>query len=165
VGVGQRGFHVAPASAADLDDITNTRVLIECEALRRAIEIGDHGWEIELMSTLHKLEKIDAQLTGARSASPIWRQAHGRFHFVLVSACASPTLLAIRGALFDRAERYRNLSEAHRPPGRDKVGEHRALMLAAIGRDTNLALTLIEKHIRRTAENVLQYAGHVLRER
>ena len=36
----QRGFRVADVSAAELTDITDTRIHVECEALRRAIAQG-----------------------------------------------------------------------------------------------------------------------------
>jgi DNA-binding GntR family transcriptional regulator len=71
-------------------------------------------------------------------------------------------LLAIRGSLFERAERYRNLSSMFRPQSRDKAGEHRAIMKAAIARDTDLAVSLIDRHIRSTANNVVKYASHLL---
>src|SRR5580700_1004200 len=37
VAEGQRGFHVAPISLQDLEDLTNTRVLLETNALRQSI--------------------------------------------------------------------------------------------------------------------------------
>src|SRR5690606_24731038 len=33
----QRGFHVKPMSMADFHDITQTRILLECEALRQSM--------------------------------------------------------------------------------------------------------------------------------
>ena len=45
---------------------------------------------------------------------------------------------------------------------RDKSGEHRAIMLSAVGRNVDLAVELIEKHIRNTTDNVLKYASHLL---
>jgi DNA-binding GntR family transcriptional regulator len=159
---GQRGFHVAPVSASDLIDITDARVLIEVEALRRAIAKGDDEWEIAAMTTLHRLAKIEQRLEGRPSDDPEWRRAHSQFHHALVSACGSPTLLGMRAQLFDRSERYRSLSASRRPTSRDKTGEHRTIMMAAIARNADLASELIEKHIRSTAENVLKYAGDLL---
>jgi DNA-binding GntR family transcriptional regulator len=159
---GQRGFHVAPVSKADLLDITDARVLIELEAMRKAIERGGDEWEIAAMSTLHRLGKIEERIESRPSDSPEWRRAHSQFHHALVSACGSPTLLLMRGQLFDRSERYRSLSASRRPMVRDKAGEHRAIMMAAIGRNSVLATELIEKHIRSTTDNVLKYAGDLL---
>ena len=41
----QRGFFVAPISAADLREIADLRILLECNALRLSIENGDTDWE------------------------------------------------------------------------------------------------------------------------
>jgi GntR family transcriptional regulator, carbon starvation induced regulator len=160
----QRGFHVAPATMSELIDITETRVLVEIEAMRKSIDRGDDNWEIGLMSALHRLNRIEERATTNLSTDPEWRKAHREFHFALVSACGSPTLLAIRSNLFDRSERFRSLSAAFRPRPRDKSGEHRALMTAAISRDSALAVSLIERHIRSTTQNVIDHASSVFDE-
>ncbi|MDB5566813.1 MAG: GntR family transcriptional regulator [Tardiphaga sp.] len=158
----QRGFRVAPVTTEDLFDVTNTRVLIEIELLKRSIENGGDDWEIAVMSTLHRLGRIEERLSGNHVEDPEWKIAHRQFHEALVSGGASPTLLGIRASLFERAERYRNLSSMFRPQSRDKVGEHRAIMQAAIARDTDLAISLIDRHIRSTSDNVVKYASHLL---
>ena len=158
----QRGYRVAPVSAEDLQDVTSTRALIEIELLKRSIEHGGDDWEVAVISTLHRLGKIEERLPGKHVDDPDWKIAHRQFHEALVSSGRSPTLLAIRASLFERAERYRNLSSMFRPHSRDKAGEHRAIMKAAIARDTDLATTLIDRHIRSTANNVVKYASHLL---
>lgn len=158
----QRGFRVAPVSRRDLTEVTDARVLIENELLRRSIEKGGDDWEIAVISTLHRLRRIEERSGENQVADPEWKVAHRQFHEALVSAGQSETLLAIRAGLFDRAERYRHLSASLRPRPRDKAGEHQAIMQAAISRNADLAVRLIERHIRSTAENVATYAGHLL---
>lgn len=48
-----RGFSVAPLSREEIEDATETRILIESEALRRSMRNGDDDWEadIEPLST------------------------------------------------------------------------------------------------------------------
>jgi DNA-binding GntR family transcriptional regulator len=159
----QRGFRVAPVSARDLAEVTDARVLIEVEVLRRSIEKGDDEWEMRVVSTLHRLRRIEERAPeNPLRDDPEWDVAHRQFHEALVSAAGSATLLAIRATLFERATRYRHLSAHLRPQPRDKVGEHRAIMQAAIARDADLATKLIERHIRSTTENVKKYAAHLL---
>jgi GntR family carbon starvation induced transcriptional regulator len=55
VSQGQRGFRVAPVSLEDLADITETRVMLECSALRQSITLGDEAWEAELTAAFHRL--------------------------------------------------------------------------------------------------------------
>lgn len=159
----QRGFRVAPVSLEDLFDLTQVRLLIETEALRKSIENGKEEWEINVITALHRLSRIEEQIEGNPVADPAWKAAHREFHTALISACHSPTLMAVHKTLFDRAERYRALSATLRPMPRDKLGEHRALMQAALGRNADLAISLIENHIRNTANNVAKYAKHQLK--
>jgi len=45
VGIGQRGFRVADVSREDPGDITRIRTVIEIEALRLAMALGDDAWK------------------------------------------------------------------------------------------------------------------------
>jgi GntR family transcriptional regulator, carbon starvation induced regulator len=49
-----------------------------------------------------------------------------------------------------------------RPHPRDKTGEHRALMQAAISRNADQACSLIRTHIQTTSDNVAKYASGVI---
>src|SRR5882762_2373993 len=51
----QRGFRAAPVSPAALMDITRTRVMIDAQALRDAIRLGDVAWEAEVLAMQHRL--------------------------------------------------------------------------------------------------------------
>ena len=55
---GQRGFRVAPISLADLEDVTNTRVMLETEALRQSIRRGDAQWEAALVASYRLLTEV-----------------------------------------------------------------------------------------------------------
>jgi DNA-binding GntR family transcriptional regulator len=158
----QRGYKVAPVTLEDLHDLTHARILIEVDLLRRSIQKGDDDWEIRVISSLHRLAKIEERAPEDYAGNTEWKATHRQFHEALVSASGSPTLLAMRNSLFDRAERYRNLSAMFRPHPRDKVGEHRALMQAAIGRNADQACDLIRSHIQTTTDNVARYAAGVI---
>lgn len=157
----QRGYIVAPVSIADLEDLTDMRVLIEREALRRSIEAGDDEWEAGVLSTYYRMDRMQNRLGEKYYLSEEWAAAHGQFHLSLVKACRSPAMLQIRQTLFERAHRYRRMSSQFRPKWRPKDVEHKMIMDATLDRDTEKALTLIERHIRETTENVIEHAGHL----
>ena len=50
-----RGFSVAPLSREEMMDATETRILIECEALRRSMRNGDDDWEAGIVAAFHSL--------------------------------------------------------------------------------------------------------------
>jgi GntR family transcriptional regulator, carbon starvation induced regulator len=152
---GQRGFRVAPVSAKELLDLTNARVLIEREVLRLAILRGDEAWRTEVLGAFHRLDRQPDQ----RSTSPEWAQAHAAFHAAMAASCNSPVLLEIRSNLFDRAHRYRRLAVTFRTYQRSTQNEHRAIMEAAVTSNVALACDLIEQHVRRTSEDIINAGG------
>lgn len=156
-----RGFVVAPISAADLNDLTDVRVLMEKECFTRAIARGDDDWEAGMIAAFHRMDRLQARLGAKYYLSGEWAQLHGAFHFSLVRACGSPNLLEIRHKLYERAHRYRRISAKFRPHWRPKETEHKAIMDALLARDAAKATKLIERHIRETTRNVLEHAAHL----
>ncbi len=151
-----RGFTVAPVSVADLLDITELRVDLECKALTAAVQEGDDEWEAGILAAFHLLQKLDGEMQRDPAAvRQKWVERHKRFHNALVSACPSPWLLRFRQTLFDQARRYRALSLKHSStPGR--MDQHRQLMEAVVRRDPVAACALAEAHIRDTAKTILE---------
>jgi GntR family transcriptional regulator, carbon starvation induced regulator len=159
---GQRGFHGAPVSRADLVDLTEARVLIERKLLEMAIAKGGDEWEVAATAALHRMTLAGQRLGPKYALAVEWKQLHRQFHETLVAAGGSPILLSIRATLFARAERYRSLSSLYRRTKRDKGGEHKAILDAVLARKTDKALSLIDGHIRSTTEAVLECAHKFL---
>lgn len=156
----QRGFRVARVSASDLADITEARVHIECEALRRSIEQADLDWEGRLMAAHHRLSRLTIEAAGG-GLEDAWEQAHAAFHSALIENCDSRWLIRMAELLRDQTARYRHLSvalpRAELPPSppRDVPREHREILDAAMARDAGLAARLLETHLRATTQLVL----------
>lgn len=155
VAEGQRGFVVAPISREDLLDVTDARVLVERECLRRAMTNGGNEWEAQILSAYHRLDRVESRISDPRGVTAEWDARHFDFHESLVAAANSPTLTEIRQSLFERARRYRRLSAMSRKTPRAKGDDHRTLMEAVLSPDIPYALDLIERHIRETAQNLL----------
>lgn len=160
VSEGQRGFVVAPVSAAELNDLTDARVLLERELLRRSMERGDDGWEADILGSFHRMDRLQNRLGEQYYFDGDWSRIHAEFHLSLVAASGSPVLLEMRHNLFERANRYRRMSSHYRTQWRPKDIQHRAIMDAALDRRPE-ALDLIEAHIRETTHNVIEFAGHL----
>jgi DNA-binding GntR family transcriptional regulator len=159
VGVDRRGFRVAPVSIADLDEITALRCELEGLALRWSIERGDDAWESAVVGAFHHLSRLHWEAPGRPGqVSDDWERRHTAFHHALASACGSERLLRLRAQFFNQTNRYRRLSVTLKVP-RDDRGEHRAIMEAALARDTERAVALVRRHIRRTADAVRAVYG------
>jgi len=151
----RRGFRVAAVSAADMDDITRMRVMLDVPALRDAIAHGDDQWEAAIVAAAHRLERIEVRLPdGPALLGDEWSIVHREFHLCLLAACTSERQLAWSASLFDQAERYRRISARYRQIPRRKHDEHKRLMNATLKRDAATACALLEDHILGTQRNV-----------
>lgn len=155
VSEGQRGFHVAPMSLPDLEDITRTRVLVEGEALRQSITAGDDVWEANLVAAFHRLTKAEEKL-GNREEGELreWELRNRDFHEALIAACDSRWLRYLIGLLYRQSERYRHHVISHRALPRDVHAEHKAIFDAALARDIDGANAALATHIRLTFEAI-----------
>lgn len=147
---GQRGFRAAALSAADLLDVTEQRVLLEGQALRLSIELGDLAWESQVLAAHHRLAHTTMLDPDTGTLAADWTDVHRVFHRSLVAACGSAWLLRFRDVLSDQSERYRRWS-LRESPDRDVAGEHRTLAEATLARDADLAVQCLADHYRRTA--------------
>ncbi|MBC7140505.1 MAG: FCD domain-containing protein, partial [Defluviimonas sp.] len=151
---GQRGFRVAPISLADFEDIIRVRKLMELEALRESIRLGDDEWEAQVVAAFHRLTKVEEQLKNgdAKTLSGEWEERNRAFHDALISACPSRWLTHFIDILYQQSERYRRIALAGKAVGRDVHAEHEAIKNAALARDIGEAVRLSEIHIDRTFE-------------
>ncbi|QCQ89922.1 GntR family transcriptional regulator [Rhodococcus sp. SGAir0479] len=146
----QLGFRVVPVSVPDLLELTETRVWVESEALRRSIAHGDVEWESAVLAARHRLSRTPSVDADGR-VSDAWITAHGNFHGTLLRACPNTRLVRIAESLRDVSEVYRCWSV--RSPGaveRDVDAEHGRIVEAAVDRDTERAVDELRRHIELT---------------
>ncbi|WP_397473698.1 GntR family transcriptional regulator [Pusillimonas sp.] len=149
----QRGFHVKPMSLADFHDITQTRILLECEALRQSMQNGDDVWESRLVAAFHRLDRAEKRIDGQQEGYfDEWEERNREFHQALISACASPWIRHFLGILYQQAERYRRLAIMRKPIPRDVHSEHQAILDAALAHDADTACKVLSEHIGMTYE-------------
>lgn len=161
VSQGQRGFRVTPVSLDDFADITRTRAMLECEALRQCIALGDDAWEAEALAAFHRLSKAEEKLSNG-NAREAWEERNRIFHEKLVAASPSRWIKHFLGILYHQAERYRRLSLYRQPIPRDIHAEHEALLKAALDRDADRAAALLADHIGLTLRAIEQLPAEFL---
>lgn len=147
------GAQVASVTLEDLRDVYRTRLLLEPEALRAAIENGDDAWERDLLAALEALViEFRRRGTHPRDAAHARAEAHRHFDQTLFAPCGSGWLLRLVRMMSRHSERYRVVLRAARGIDRDLEHEHRAIAEAAIARDEGRALAALEGHLRRSFE-------------
>ena len=156
-----RGFRISPLSAEEMWDACETRVLIDCEALRRSLLHADDAWEARLVGAYHALtlaaQRVAANADVDRNTElqEALEARHLDFHQALIAACRSPWLRELSSQLYAQTERYRRPARAGTTAysnERSVDAEHRQLLDAALAHDTERAIALLADHYRRTAE-------------
>ena len=154
-----RGFSVAPLSREEMKDATETRILIESEALRRSIRDGDDDWEAGIVAAFHALSlQVERQSRIAGDVDAVDMHAmderHYQFHRALIARCGSPRLLDLADQLYVETQRYRLpclVGRVARTQARDVAAEHQQIMDATLRRSDD-AVRYLAEHYRRTAE-------------
>lgn len=151
----QRGFLVTPVSPADLEEIADLRVLLECDALERSLANGDTEWEGRLVAAHHKLHRIETQIGGGDlSKTELWKRYDWEFHLALIDACRSRNLLSLHATLYDKYLRYQMLVLTNR--GAAAVAEHQEMLDAALARDAKTAKAVLKTHIMNGLDHTLR---------
>ena len=164
-----RGFRAASFSRTEMRDAAETRILIDCEAMRRSLKNGDDAWETDLVTAFHALtlaarRRQDLpQDEPAERGNELLEQRHLGFHRALISACDSRWLMELSLQMYTHTERYRRPMLRSRPGlggmDRDVGKEHQALMDAALARDAGRAAALLAEHYRKTVELIERIAS------
>ncbi len=132
----QRGYRVAPVSAANLTEITQLRLALEPLALETAIARGSLEWEGGVLAALHRLERTPP-------TDPARAAAHRAFHAALADGAAMPMLAAFCLRLLDLTGRYLALLG----PVQVEAPDHAAIAAAAVSRRGAEACDLLTRHI------------------
>jgi DNA-binding GntR family transcriptional regulator len=137
----QRGFRVAQTSAAQFQEILKLRCTLEDLAVRQSIQNGDQAWEEELVLCHYYLTRSD------RTDAEAFEERHKSFHMALLGACGSPILLRFCDQLYDLNVRYRYLAGTSKSySSRNVESEHKAILEAAVNRDSEVAAKLLIDH-------------------
>lgn len=145
----QRGFRVASATAADLEDITRLRAELEALGLRWSIENGDIAWEGRVLASRHALLSVESQMMADPEVNALaWDEQNRLFHYALLDACGSPRLLEMFDRLYSQSRRFRLAAlKEGRINYQASQQEHDDLASAAIKRDVDRACDLLKSHI------------------
>jgi DNA-binding GntR family transcriptional regulator len=152
----QRGFTVTGLDIKELADLTRARCWINEIGLRQSIAHGGDAWEEDLLLAFHRMNRIPRLTEDPYARAPAWAKAHMIFHRALVCASGSAWITRYCDQLFEAAERYRFAARHAERPRVDVASEHEAILNAAIRRDADQAVALLNAHFDRTAGLVRQ---------
>lgn len=154
----RRGFRAASISVQELSEITELRILLECEGLKASIAHGGEDWESDVLAKYHLLEHAEKNL-GVSVDRDTWNMRNQDFHDATVGACGSLWLMRLRSTLYDHSQRYRyRIHDAGATRVKLKK-DHKHLRDAVLKRDVALSCTLIDRHFRATLDDFKRAVG------
>ncbi|HEX2019929.1 MAG TPA: GntR family transcriptional regulator [Aurantimonas sp.] len=146
VAEGQRGFEVADVSVANLREIADLRLLLECDALGQSFQAGDTAWESRVLAAHHMLSRQEAAMAaGDGCRVEQWKQQDWLFHQALISACPSQVMKETHAAIFDKYLRYQMIALSFR--GDVAAAEHHRMLECALARDADGACAVLRLHV------------------
>lgn len=158
--VARRGFRVASCSRSDLHDLTEVRVLVEVEALRRSMENGGDEWESSIVTNFHRLRlAVERNPITIRSNPPDFEMVHRDFHRSLIDACKSPRLMHLHDELYLQALRYRCVMMEKFDDTAEFIRQHDRISELVLKR-TEEALMVVEGHARQLSSIVFREQEH-----
>lgn len=164
---GQRGFSVAGVSMADLRDITETRILLESQAVRLSLAVADLHWEGEVMAAHYRLAKAEELADQDHSRyRDLLEQYDSAFHRAIIAGCQSQWVLRFHTTIYDHMLRYRSQALKVVDTGRLSAmlersqRDHVILRDAALAKDADRLIELLQTHIRKGEEFAKEYERH-----
>lgn len=157
----RRGFTVAPITIEEVADLGRTRALVESEALRRAIEIGDEAWAEGAQSAMRQLKATPMLTDGPyRHMNHTFLIAYEDFFTALFAACDRIWLNRVQSWLSSQSSRTRYLAEMRpRAELSSALGQLEDILEATLKRDADRAAALLQEHMLTATERVIEYLG------
>lgn len=150
----QRGFRVPEPSPERCHEIVTFRLLLEQEGAARSIQAGGLAWEAKLTAAHHQLSHIETRIVrghGLQDNAQLWSSAEKAFHQTLISACGMPMLIETYARIYAQFRQQMIGLEKHNVPNyfHAIVGEHQAIVDAALARDEAKCRVAIYHHLKR----------------
>ncbi len=161
----QRGFRLPEHSADLLHDLTQFRILLECQGTCLSIRLGDLEWEARLSAAHHKLSHIESRLC-VEDLSPeflaLWTGAELEFHQTLIDDCGSDTLKQTHGVIYQRFRQQMIATDKRVDYVPENIKEHQGILDAALNKDEDLTCNRIREHLSRNLIRPLTKKAQVI---
>ncbi|HEX8869296.1 MAG TPA: GntR family transcriptional regulator [Lentzea sp.] len=148
-----KGAAVRTVDAEMANSVYDVRMLMEPEALRRAVLLGASFDDAALA-----LEDVSDQAQRNLAQRNLAQRslANRRFHRALYAGCGNPLMIQILDGLRDQAALITVAGWGICPTWDDEAAEHRAILAAAVAGKGDLAFELLRRHIQTFADRVVE---------
>lgn len=157
----QKGCWVAPVSKKELNDLYESLRVVSSVLLKKAIATGDESWELEVLTSYHKLSRVNNTAEEFNSAE--WEERHQQFHVALLEGANSKNMFEFFSDLINQVKRYRFLALADDQESGElfNIDEHEMIMKLVLAKNAEQATELLDQHLMgsmRRIERVIEAA-------
>ncbi|MBD1568567.1 GntR family transcriptional regulator [Aliivibrio sp. S10_S31] len=144
----QKGCWVASISLDELKELFESLRTISQVLLAKAIANGNENWELNVLTSFHKLSKIelkDAELEKLRE----WEDRYTHFHNALLEGAKSPIMYQFYQDISNQITRYRHLNNNPQVISEtyaQYLEEHETMMKFTLSRDSEQATKHLNNH-------------------
>jgi DNA-binding GntR family transcriptional regulator len=142
-----RGMYISSLTPEECAELFDLRMMLECDALRRAMNN-------QTAASRRKLHFVQAELELAKDKRA-WVNGDREFHELLYAPCARPRTLEIIRTLRDSVQRFYVGAMDHSDHRKGWRNEHRLILKAIERNDADAACTALATHLRET-EHIVQ---------
>lgn len=143
----QKGCWVSPVSKKELNDLYESLRLVSSVLLKKAISAGDESWELEVLTSYHKLSRL--QNVEEEFDSVEWEERHQQFHVAFLEGADSENMFKFFDELINQVKRYRFLAMSAETASDDlfNIDEHEMIMKLVLSKNAEQATELLDQHL------------------
>lgn len=156
----QRGFRMPKQSVALEHDLTQTRILLECEGACLSMRYGGVAWEARFSAAHHELKHIETHIgsqldtlkksdKGFDELLALWAKAELNFHRTLIDECRSEILKDFHLQVYHRFRQQLITTDKNFIFIPKSVDQHQSILDAVLKRDEELVKKRIRAHLSR----------------
>jgi len=149
----QKGCWVSPVCVEELEDLYESLRTVAAVVLKKSIKSGGEDWELEVLTSFHKLSRIN--LTNDNFDWKEWEERQHQFHIALLEGSNSRNMFEFFTDLINQIKRYRYFARHNGlDPRQFEIDEYEKLMKLVLAKDTDEAAEEFDRHLHRSMEQI-----------
>ncbi|WP_019277486.1 GntR family transcriptional regulator [Vibrio coralliilyticus] len=149
----QKGCWVSPVCVEELEDLYESLRTVAAVLLKKSIKSGGEDWELEVLTSFHKLSRIN--LTNDNFDWKEWEERQHQFHIALLEGSNSRNMFEFFTDLINQIKRYRYFARHNGlDPRQFEIDEYEKIMKLVLAKDTDEAAEEFDRHLHRSMEKI-----------
>ncbi|GLT18564.1 XRE family transcriptional regulator [Vibrio zhanjiangensis] len=149
----QKGCWVSPVCIDELADLYDSLRTIASVLLKKSIRLGGEEWELDVLTSYHKLSRIS--LNDENFDWQRWEERQHQFHIALLEGSKSPNMFGFFHDLINQIKRYRYFARNNGLDTRQlEINEYEKILDLVMAKETEQAAEYFDRHLYRSMEQI-----------